>query len=56
VLDKIFKSTVEATEEATINALVAAETMTGKNGNTFYSIPHDQVKTMLKKYNRLVEK
>jgi len=51
-LDRVFKATVEATEEAIINALIGAETMTGKNGNTFYAIPHDQVKTILKKYNR----
>ena len=51
-LDRVFKATVEATEESVINALVAAETMTGKNGNVFYSIPHDQLKAILKKYNR----
>jgi hypothetical protein len=34
---------------------VGAETMTGLNGNTFYAIPHDQVKAILRKYNRLVE-
>ena len=51
-LDRVFKATVEATEESVINALIAAETMKGKNGNTFYAIPHDQVKAVLKKYNR----
>ncbi len=51
-LDRVFKATVEATEESVINALIAAETMKGKNGNTFYAIPHDQVKAILKKYNR----
>jgi len=54
-LDAVFKATVEATEESVINALVGAETMTGLNGNTFYAIPHDQVKAILRKYNRLVE-
>jgi L-aminopeptidase/D-esterase-like protein len=54
-LDRVFKATVEATEEAVINALIAAETMTGKNGNTFYGIPHEQVKAILKKYNRLAQ-
>lgn len=54
-LDRIFKATVEATEEAVINALVAAETMTGKDGNVFYGIPHDQLQTILKKYNRLMK-
>ena len=51
-LDEVFKATVEATEESVINALVAGETMTGLRGNTIYAIPHDQVKEILKKYNR----
>ena len=54
-MDKVYKATVEATEEAVINALVAAETMTGLNGNTYYAIPKDQLKAILKKYNRLNE-
>lgn len=54
-LDRVFKATVEATEEAVINALVAGETMKGKDGNIFYGIPHDQLKTILKKYNRLAQ-
>jgi D-aminopeptidase len=51
-LDRVFKATVEATEEAVINALIAAETMKGKDDNIFYGIPHEQVKSILKKYNR----
>ena len=54
-LDRVFKATVEATEEAVINALLAADTMTGKDGNTFYALPHDRLKLLLKKYNRLTE-
>ena len=54
-IDRVYKATVEATEEAVINALIAAETMKGKNGNTLFGIPHDQVKEILKKYNRLVQ-
>ncbi|MDF2190683.1 P1 family peptidase [Paraflavitalea sp. CAU 1676] len=54
-MDRVYKATVEATEEAVINALIAAETMKGKGGNTLYGIPHDQVKEILKKYNRLVQ-
>lgn len=54
-MDRVYKATVEATEEAVINALIAAETMEGKGGNTLYGIPHDQVKEILKKYNRLVQ-
>jgi D-aminopeptidase len=52
-MDAIYKSTVEAVEEAVINALVAAQTMKGINGNVFYALPHNQVKNILRKYNRL---
>lgn len=52
-LDPLFKATVEATEEAIINALVAAEDMTGINNNTFFALPHDRLKEIMKKYNRL---
>lgn len=52
-LDPLFKATVEATEEAIINALVAAEDMTGINNNTFFALPHDRLKEIIKKYNRL---
>jgi len=51
----IFLATVEAVEEAVINALVAAETMTGINGNTVIALPHDQLREVLKKYNRLAK-
>ena len=40
-------------EEAIINAMIAAETMEGINGNKAYALPHDLLKTTLKKYNRL---
>jgi D-aminopeptidase len=52
-IDPLFDATVEATEEAIINALVAARTMTGINGNTLHGIPHDQVRDILRKYGRL---
>lgn len=52
-INPLFNATVEATEEAIVNALVAAETMTGYNGNTVYALPHDRLKEILKKYNRL---
>ena len=35
------------------NALVAAKTMTGINGNTIYALPHDQLRAVLQKYGRL---
>ena len=51
----IFLATVQATEEAIINAIVAAETMTGRDGNTVYGLPHERLKEVMKKYNRLRE-
>ena len=43
---------MEATEEAIINALIAAEDMEGKNGNKVFALPHDRLKEVLKKYKR----
>jgi L-aminopeptidase/D-esterase-like protein len=54
-LDPILSATVEATEEAIINALLAAQTMRGANDNTFFALPHDRLREVLKKYNRLSE-
>lgn len=53
LINGVFAATVQATEEAIINAMVAAETMTGVDGNTVYAIPHDRLKAVMKKYNRL---
>lgn len=52
-INPIFLATVQATEEAVINAMVAAETMTGIHGHTVIALPHDQLREVLKKYNRL---
>ena len=54
-LDPIFAATVQATEEAIINAMVAAETMTGIENHKVSALPHDKLRAVLKKYNRLVE-
>jgi D-aminopeptidase len=54
-LDPVFLATVQATEEAIVNALVAAETMTGINDKKVISLPHDRLREVLKKYNRLVK-
>jgi L-aminopeptidase/D-esterase-like protein len=51
-LNPFFVATIEATEEAIVNALVAAETMAGAGG-TVHALPHDQLQTALRKYNRL---
>jgi D-aminopeptidase len=52
-LDPLFEATVEATEEAIVNALVAAETMTGRDGITAHRLPHDRVVAIMRKYGRL---
>jgi L-aminopeptidase/D-esterase-like protein len=49
----VFDATVQATEEAIVNALVAAETMTGADGHRAVALPHDRLRDVLKKYNRL---
>jgi len=51
----VFEATVQATEEAIINAMVAAETMSGANNHTAIALPHDRLRAVLKKYKRLVE-
>ncbi len=54
-LDPLFLATVQATEEAVVNAMVAAETMTGIDSHTVIAMPHDRLREVLKKYNRLTE-
>lgn len=39
-IDPVFEATIEATEEAILNAMVAAETMTGRDGNRLHALPH----------------
>lgn len=52
-ISPLFSATVEATEEAIVNTLVAAKTMTGIDNRTVIGLPHDRLQTVLKKYNRL---
>ncbi len=51
-LNGIFEGVVQATEEAIVNAMVAAETMTGFGGHKVTALPHDRLKQVLSKYNR----
>jgi D-aminopeptidase len=51
-IDPLFKGVVEATEESVVNALVAARTMTGADGYTFYGLPHEELRRLLKHYGR----
>jgi L-aminopeptidase/D-esterase-like protein len=55
-IDPIFGATIQATEEAIINALVAAETMTGRDGHRVAALPHNRLREVLKKYSRLNDK
>lgn len=49
----LFEATIQATEEAILNSLAAAETMTGINGNTVYALPQDRLREVLRDYGRL---
>ena len=55
LIEPVFASTVQATEEAVINAMVAAETMTGIENHRVIALPHDRLREVLKKYNRLAQ-
>jgi D-aminopeptidase len=52
-IDPFFQATVEATAEAVANALVAAETMTGRDGNTAHALPHDRLIEVMRAHNRI---
>ncbi|HET6205707.1 MAG TPA: P1 family peptidase [Terracidiphilus sp.] len=51
-ISPLFSATVEATEEAIVNAMVGATTMTGIDGHNVIALPHEQLQQVLKKYNR----
>ena len=51
-INPLFAATVEATEEAIVNAMIGARTMTGIDGHRVIELPHDQLQQALKKYNR----
>jgi D-aminopeptidase len=52
-IDPLFAATVQATEEAVVNSMVAAETMTGFENHRVIALPHDKLRAVLKRYNRL---
>jgi D-aminopeptidase len=54
-LDPLFQATVEATEEAIVNALVTSKTMTGADSLRVFGLPHDELRALLKRYGRLGE-
>ncbi len=50
----LFLATIEATEEAILNSLFAAETMIGREGHEIKSIPIDEIIDIMKKYNKII--
>lgn len=54
-IEPLYKAVSEATEEAIVNALVASDSMTGRLGNHLPALPHDQVKSILKKYDSYIK-
>ncbi|MEX2010851.1 MAG: P1 family peptidase [Chloroflexota bacterium] len=52
VIDLLFDATIEATEEAIVNALVAATTMVGRDGITAHALPHDRLVEVMTRYGR----
>ena len=55
-IDPLFRAAVEATEEAIVNAMVAAETMTGADDIRMNALPHEAVRTILRQHGRLQDR
>jgi L-aminopeptidase/D-esterase-like protein len=53
-IDSLFHATVQATEEAVTNAMLAAETMIGADDVKAYALPHDRLREIMRRYNRVV--
>jgi L-aminopeptidase/D-esterase-like protein len=53
-LDPLFLATVEATEEAVVNAMVAAETMVGRDGHTVHALDHGRLLDAMRRFNRAI--
>jgi L-aminopeptidase/D-esterase-like protein len=54
-INALFYATVQATEEAIINAMLAAETMTGANDNRVYALPVDRLREVMRKYGQPIK-
>jgi L-aminopeptidase/D-esterase-like protein len=52
-INPVFQATVESTEEAILNALLAADTMTGAGGVRVHALPHDRLLEAMRKYGRI---
>ncbi len=55
-INGLFGATTQAVEESVVNAMIAAETMEGINGNKAYALPHELLQEVLRKYGRLGER
>ena len=53
VIDQFFRAVVECVEESVYNALTMAETITGRDGNTYHALPHDKLLELMRYYRRL---
>lgn len=53
LIDPFFTATIDATTEAILNAMVAAETMVGRDGNTREALPHDRLVEVMRRYGRV---
>jgi D-aminopeptidase len=52
-INEFFLAVIEAVEEAILNSMLAAETMTGRDGHTVYALPHDRLRDLLRQYGRI---
>lgn len=52
-INPLFQATIDATEEAVVNAMLSAQTMTGADGIRLFGLPGDRVVATLRKYNRM---
>jgi D-aminopeptidase len=55
-MSDLFQATVEATEEAVVNAMVAARDMSGDRGHLVKALPHGELREVLRRYGRLIER
>ena len=51
-IDPFFEATIDATAEAILNAMVAADTLVGRDGNTLHALPHDRLQEVMRRYGR----
>lgn len=53
LIDSFFRAVVECVEESVYNALIAAETVVGRDGHVCYALPHDKLLGIMRRYGRL---